>query len=382
MAEKRPERAPGLHPVIGHEELQARLIEAVRRDRLPASLLLHGPREVGKQRLALWLGQLLLCEEETACGQCRSCRLSLRLEHPDLHWFFPLPRPRGASTPERLRQKLEEARMEELGIRRTRPLEPRDFEAATGIYLAAVQEMRAMAARRPAMGRRTVFVVGDAEAMVPQAASPEAANAFLKLLEEPPAGTYLLLTSSRRGALLPTIRSRTLALRVPPVSSGAVERLLVEHAGVDPDSARTLARRAQGAPGRALRAASEDARTTREMAEALVRAALGARPAERWALAARLSPSGARGDFDDALALASELLRDLLAESLGSPDLAFEPGLGRRLAGERLPPPDALLRAMARLEEARDEAAGNVNPQIIAAGFLGDVAPSPGDESS
>jgi len=374
VADERVRPAPGLHPVVGHDELQERLRGAFGRDRLPSSLLLHGPRDVGKQRLALWLGQLLLCEEGTACGACRSCRLARRLEHPDLHWFFPLPRPTGASTPERLREKLEDARMEELEVRRTEPLEPRDFDGATGIYLAAVQEMRARAARRPAMGHRSVFVVGDAEAMVPQASSPEAANAFLKLLEEPPADTHILLTSSRRGALLPTIRSRTLALRVPPVSVEAVERLLVEHAGVDAARAETLARRAQGAPGRALRALSEDATEVRERAEDLVRVALGGQRSERWALAARLSPSGARGEFDDTLALAAELVRDLLAESLGAGYLAFEPGLGRRLVGGRLPSPHVLLEALARLEQARDEAAGNVNPQAITAGLLTDLA--------
>lgn len=374
MAEGRAARAPGLHPVVGHGELQERLRDAVRRNRLPASLLLHGPRDVGKQRLALWLGQLLLCEERTACGSCRSCRLAIRLEHPDLHWFFPMPRPSGASTPERLREKLEDARMEELDVRRNRPLEPRDFEGATGIYLAAVQEMRARAHRRPAMGSRAVFVVGDAEAMVPQASSPEAANAFLKLLEEPPEGTSILLTSSRRGALLPTIRSRTLALRVPPVDPAAVRRLLVEHADVEPERAEVLARRAQGAPGRALRSLSDAADDVRDMAEALVRTGLSAGRAERWGLAASFSPSGARGEFDDALALAGELVRDLLAESLGAPELAFEPGLARKLASGGLPDPPVLLRVMARLEEAREEAAGNVNPQAITAGLLSDLA--------
>lgn len=264
--------------------------------------------------------------------------------------------------------------MEELDVRRHRPLEPRDFDGATGIYLAAVQEMRARAHRRPAMGSHAVFVVGDAEAMVPQASSPEAANAFLKLLEEPPEGTSILLTSSRRGALLPTIRSRTLALRVPPVEAAAVHRLLVEHAGIEPARADVLARRAQGAPGRALRALSDEAGDVREIAEALVETGLSAGRAERWALAARLSPSGARGEFDDALALAGELVRDLLAESLGSPELAFEPDPGRKLARDAPLDAPALLRVLARLEEAREEAAGNVNPQAITAGLLSDLA--------
>ena len=73
---------------------------------------------------------------------------------------------------------------------------------------------------RPSVGSRKVFVVGDAEAMVPQESSPEAANAFLKLLEEPPADTTLILTSSNPGALLPTIKSRVLPIRLLRLSSG------------------------------------------------------------------------------------------------------------------------------------------------------------------
>lgn len=358
--------------MAGHDELQGRLVRSVERGRLPASLLLHGPAGVGKQRLALWLGQLLLCEEGTACGRCRSCRLALRLEHPDLHWFFPLPRPKGASTPTRLREKLEEARLEEIAERRAHPLEVRPSDGATGIYLAAVQEMKAKAARRPAMGNRTVFVVGEAEAMVPQASSPEAANAFLKLLEEPPRDAFILLTSSRPGALLPTIRSRTLGLRVLPVPPGSIEWLLVEHAGVEPGRAEALARRAQGSPGRALRALSEEAGAARDRAEALLTTAFSRDRAKRWSFAAALPPSGARGEFDDVLASATEILRDLLAASLGRPDLGFDAQAASSLATVA-PSPHALLRAISLVEEAREQAAGNVNPQAITAGLLADL---------
>lgn len=369
MAEERPARPPGLHPLIGHEELQERLALSIERGRLPASLLLHGPVGAGKQRLALWLGQRLLCLEGTACGSCRACRLALRLEHPDLHWFFPLPRPKGTSTPARLQEKLEEARLEELSERRTDPLAVRDFDAATGIYLGAVQEMKAKASRRPAMGPKTVFVIGDAEAMVPQAASPEAANAFLKLLEEPPPDIFLLLTSSRPGALLPTIRSRTLGLRVPAVAREAVERFLVEEALVEPERAARLARRAQGSPGRALRALSEEADAVRERAADFVRAALAESRAAHWSFAASLPPSGARGEFDDMLAAVTERLRDLLARSLGHPELGFEPERGES-ESDGPPPAHALVRAIGLVDAARAEAAGNVNPQAIAAGLL------------
>jgi DNA polymerase-3 subunit delta' len=363
-----------LPPVAGHEGLRDRLERTVREGRLPASLLFHGPPGVGKQRLALWLGQLLLCDERTACGTCRSCKLARRLEHPDLHWFFPLSRPTGTSSREKLREKLEEARMEALAERRQEPLAPREDEGATGIYLAAVEEMRGKAARRPAMGDAAVFVVGDAEAMVPQAASQQAANAFLKLLEEPPEDTWVVLTSSRRGALLPTIRSRVMDLRVAPLRPERVEAFLVEEAGVEPERAAAAARRSHGSIGRALHELSEEGEELREGAEAFLRAALSRTPADRLQYAAGVSPSGARGGYSDLLARVAELLRDLLAFTLEGPGGAFEPERARRLAGDRSLPAHGLSSAIDRVEEAREEASGNVNPQAITATLLSDIA--------
>ncbi|NIQ52963.1 MAG: DNA polymerase III subunit delta, partial [Gammaproteobacteria bacterium] len=68
---------------------------AIAEGRFPQSLLLYGPRGVGKQRLAIWAAAALDCRgaETPPCGACRSCRLAGRLEHPDIHWFFPLRRP-------------------------------------------------------------------------------------------------------------------------------------------------------------------------------------------------------------------------------------------------------------------------------------------------
>lgn len=113
---------PALLPVQGHEDTRQGLLRAFQAGELATSLLVHGPPGVGKQRLALWLGQLLLCLQPDAdgpCGECQPCRMVLRLEHPDLHWFFPLVRPRGASA-DRLQDALEDARAAEIETRRLR----------------------------------------------------------------------------------------------------------------------------------------------------------------------------------------------------------------------------------------------------------------------
>ena len=91
-------------PLYGHRNVRDRVETALERDGLPASLLLHGPRGVGKQRIALWIAQRLLCASPSGapCGTCQSCRFMLELKHPDLHWFFPRPRLKDADDLDKL----------------------------------------------------------------------------------------------------------------------------------------------------------------------------------------------------------------------------------------------------------------------------------------
>src|SRR4029079_4660165 len=95
-----------------------------------------------------------------------------------------------------------------------------------GIYVATVRAIVQSASVSPAMAKRKVFVIGDADQMVSQEGSDEAANALLKLLEEPPANTTIILTSSEPGALLTTIQSRVVNVRVPPLATHDLESFL------------------------------------------------------------------------------------------------------------------------------------------------------------
>jgi DNA polymerase-3 subunit delta' len=245
-----------LAPVYGHEDVRGVLVAAVRAGTLAQSLLLHGAAGVGKQRVGLWLAQQLMCESPApdglACGRCQSCRMTARLEHPDVHWFFPLPRP-DAGTPEKLREKLEEARGAELAARRSDPFHVPAYDRAPAYFMGTIQNLQRFASVRPAMASRKVFVVGDAEAMVPQESSPEAANAFLKLLEEPPADTTLILTSSNPGALLPTIRSRVLPVRLLPLPVQQVADFMEREKGMERAEAERVAGISAGSIGKALR---------------------------------------------------------------------------------------------------------------------------------
>ncbi|MEK9500618.1 hypothetical protein WI372_06485 [Gemmatimonadota bacterium DH-20] len=375
-----------LHPVQGHREFRAAVATSRARGTLPSALLLHGPRGVGKQRLALWIAQLDLCEvpgAEGPCGTCRSCKLALRLEHPDVHWYFPLPRPTGASSPEKMGEMLEEARFARLGELRDEPLQAAGAEGPTGIYIAAARSLRKRAQSRPSMAPRQLFLIGDAETLVPQEASPEAANALLKLLEEPPPDTRFILTSSEPGSLLDTIRSRTVPLLVKPLQEDEVVSFLQDH-GADAEAATTAARLSGGAIGRALGFLPIESKGEpepgplegrRREAFTILRAALSERPGAGFRAGLDQKVSGARAMLGllDALEV---WLRDLATVVSGVPERAVNqdavPWMTRRTKETGLTP-DRVARSLARVDEAALHARGNVNPQLLVVGLVADL---------
>ncbi|UCF18291.1 MAG: AAA family ATPase [Gemmatimonadota bacterium] len=360
--------------VFDHEEIRARLGRAIEQGRLPQSLLLYGPHGVGKQRLALWTAAAIACQGNGSrpCGACKSCRLASRLQHPDIHWFFPLPRPKRAGGPEQLQQKLEDLRAKALEDRRQNAFYLDEEEGATGIYVAAVQTMRTLAHKAPAMGQAKVLIIGQAEALVPQASSPEAANALLKLLEEPPADTTLIMTSDTPGALLPTVRSRLQAVRVPPLPNEMVADFLATRLSLNPEDAQHVASRSGGSIGRALQLKDAEGEDLQELARDLVAAILDGSLGARLAAAHRYRPFGARGTFTRVLEEARSLLRDLLAEVSGAS--AADPAAIRPLHAYLNLDPADLIDALEAIDRARELADRNVNPQLILVNAVGGPA--------
>ncbi|MDQ2890248.1 MAG: hypothetical protein M3R65_06790 [Gemmatimonadota bacterium] len=350
--------------LFGHESVRRGLRRMAETSTLPGSILLEGARGIGKQRLALWLAQLLVCErEETPCGTCMACRSVLDLRHPDVFWVYPRPRLTDPNaTADDVIEDISESNQERLE-RRGLYARPSGTEA---IFLATTLTIVGKAAMSPAMGRRKVFIVGDAERMVAQEGSDQAANAFLKLLEEPPADTTILLTSSEPGALLPTIRSRVVAIRCAPLGDTdvlAFVREPVAKAALDaldlPREDAERVRLARGAPGDLLSVAAVSA--ARNAALKLLHAG-SSRGAERYAEALAQGSAGARGAFSDTLAALNVLLRDRAESALAKGDAD-----GAYVASK----------AVVAVIEAQARADGNVSPQLATAALLDALAGVP-----
>src|SRR5439155_315495 len=273
--------------------------------------------EVGKQRLALWLAQALMCENPgkgrgtgkgEPCGQCQHCKLVLNLSHPDVHWFVPVELSKKGADADKQLDLVAEALAEEMAARRERPLyEPPSGLASHGI--ASVRLVLRRLALTPALGHRKVFVIGDAERLVPQTGADAAANALLKALEEPPADTVFVLTTTAPESLLPTILSRVVRVRVARLADSVVAAFAQQELGVT--GQRELAQQVTLADGRIGRLLADGDGSVRglEAADRFL-AAVEAGPVRRYGLALGLQPFQARGGFTDMLDGLLERLRE------------------------------------------------------------------------
>lgn len=180
-------------------------------DRLPHALLLCGRAGMGKDCFALLFAHALLCEASVdnglPCGRCRSCQLTLAGTHPDLHRCSPA-------------------------------------EDKTSIGVDQIREIGQFLTLKPHYDCGKVVIISPADQM-----NLNAANSLLKMLEEPPPGTHLLLVSSRPAAIPPTVRSRCQRVFFAPAEAEAARDWLAAQPGIgaDRDPAELLAL-AQGAP--------------------------------------------------------------------------------------------------------------------------------------
>jgi DNA polymerase-3 subunit delta' len=309
---------------------------------------------VGKQRLALWLTQAELCEQRPTggdpCGSCRPCKLVLSLSHPDVHWFVPVEISRKGADADKQVDLVEEALAEEMAARREQPL----YQAPSGLAshgIASVRLLGRAVRMTPAWARRKLFIVGDAERLVAQRSNPEAANALLKALEEPPADTGFVLTSSEPESLLPTILSRVVRVRIARLPDSTVREFAQREMGIE-DQHRLpgLVTAAQGSIGKLIALAAQG-RGNNEAVQAFVEA--GRRSAvDRYARALAQAPFQARGGF-------TELLDGLLTQL--------------RTAAREGNETRTVVAAISRVLEARQMAQGNVNPQLLAAVLADDL---------
>ena len=217
-----------LASVYGQQRAVDALRAALRGGSVHHAYLFAGPEGVGKERAAVGLAQALTCPDKPleGCGVCSSCTRIQRGSHPDVLWLMP-----------------DAERVE-------RGLAGRADITGTPSRDIRVEQIRLLQERLSLRGLespRKIVIVASAEAM-----NPQAQNAFLKTLEEPPSDTTLVLLCAALDRLLPTIRSRCSKVHFGPLPLDYLTERVQKERKLDPDTAALVAVMAGGSLGRAL----------------------------------------------------------------------------------------------------------------------------------
>lgn len=240
--------------LFGHLAAAATLEAAARSGRLPHAWLLAGPPGIGKATLGYRFARWLLAGGAERPAEAGVPPLHLPPEHPVFRRVL-------AGSHADLRALRPEA---EGGVKRVIRVD----DARAAIRFLAMT---------PAEGGWRFVLVDQAEAM-----RPEAANALLKTLEEPPPRAVLMLTTAAPDRLLPTIRSRCRRLQLAPLGPGEMAALLARlRPELAPGERERLAVMAEGSPGRALELAEGEGLAIQALVEEVL-GGLAAGDRRRW----------------------------------------------------------------------------------------------------
>ena len=277
-----------VHTLSGAESAERAWLDALERGRMHHAWLLVGPEGLGKATFAYRAARRLLgARPDPARGL-----LGSDPEHPVS------------------RQVSARAHPDLLVLER----ETDDGKARRSIPVDEARRLPEFFSKAPATSPWRVAIIDAADDL-----NPNAANAVLKTLEEPPPRGVLFLVCHSPGRLIATLRSRCRRLLFPPWEDAAVEAFVADHATLPPEETRRLALMAKGAPGRAVDLARAGALEIDRSASELLRSL--PRPDESALLALALSLRGASGAerFELLCKSLADHVKAMLEETLGAP---------------------------------------------------------------
>ena len=242
-----------------YDQPEARLsvMTAVRNNRLSHALLLKGVGGVGKLPFALAVAQYVNCSqptEEDSCGQCANCRKIAQGIHPDVHFILPIiSKSHGGqsfTTDDYLPVFREQFfKNPYLSLAEWSGLTDAENKQLS-ISIAEIRALKKKIELKAFEARYKVVIIWHAEKI-----RTEAANAFLKLLEEPPDDTLILMTVEDTTKLLATILSRCQLLKMNRLSSDSIRNILIRDHQTDPVLAEELAMLSEGSLSKAIETA-------------------------------------------------------------------------------------------------------------------------------
>lgn len=276
--------------LIGHGAAEATLARAATSGRLPHAWLICGPQGIGKATLAHRFARFMLAggaedPQENLLGPSTPENLDVRAEHSAVRLALEGAHP---------------------NLRCLEPdWDPKAKRMRADITVDGVRTLHPFFGMTAALGEWRIAIVDSADAL-----NRNAANALLKLLEEPPAKTVLLLVAHAPDRLLATIRSRCTRLTLRPLGGDDMQRVLAEQdVLISPEDAPAVVALAGGSPGRAIALIESGGLETYRAVLGLMENMPGLDPKALHALGDRLAAKGA----DEAFRLFATLTENLLA---------------------------------------------------------------------
>lgn len=252
--------------IIGQENVKQRLTGSWSNGKVAHAVMLCGPEGCGAMPLAIAYARNLLCMQKSAdgeaCGHCSACLMADKLQHPDLHFAFPIYKKFGSSKPTYCDDFIKEWR--DLNIK-SPYFGMAEWMGASGaenqqllIYADESDAISRKLSLKASQGGHKIVIV-----WLPEKMNETCANKLLKLLEEPPTQTVFILVSERPDMVLQTIRSRTQMIEMPSLDLQSIEKALVEKMNILPAEAKRIARSSNGNMVTALRYISDDSESAK-----------------------------------------------------------------------------------------------------------------------
>ena len=193
--------------------------------RLGNAYLFYGPPGSGKEYIATKFAQMLNCEKDLVyiCGECPSCKRAEILQHENINLVFPLPTLKNKSSDrtDEFDKSNVDTIMDNIERKSENPFHKIRIPYANRILIQSIRALRQKLYLKTQNSGRKVVLVFDAHLL--NSGQGEAANAFLKILEEPPLNTTIILVTDHMQLLLPTILSRCQKINFPKLNNKFLE---------------------------------------------------------------------------------------------------------------------------------------------------------------
>ena len=353
--------------LIGQEQSIQKIKEAIQQNRLPHALLLTGPAGVGELPLALAVAQYVNCLNPTqgdSCGVCSNCIKIHKAIHPDLKFILPIVSKKVSG-----KQVLSDEHMDLFREQflQNPYLNPSSWQQALGgeskqlmISVHEIRELKRSIFLKAFEAPYKVIIVWQADRI-----NKQGANAFLKLLEEPPDQTLFLLTTSRPDQLINTILSRCQRLPLQRIPQEDIQQFLVTQNGQEVALAEEAASLAEGSIGNAQEFLEERTQTLSQTYIGWLRAVYSGNYGK---IQEQLSPiyAGSREWQKLFLQIALKKIRDSLHYHLDLEELALTPANEKTFQEKfsTFATPERVDKIVRILEEGLRNISGNAHAQM------------------